>query len=220
MVELAKINEYQIKCCEGQFHNWNLLWKHIDKQNAKLDLLVKCCKGNVITNPIGADTPDNTLDYNNTPGQIVTPAPQITIGNIERKVAARKPLKEINYYDYDGLYSSNSGLLDIANKFTIVGDKYLDGHVDLKRYLPYELNISDGEIILLGIIDYRIKMGGGLYPKPEVIFHYRTKNIKTGVVTSFEGGINMWRKWWQIYSSPQKRVAQSSGRSFQRGVID
>jgi hypothetical protein len=113
----------------------------------------------------------------------------------------------------------NGSVIDIPGQYQIVNDKYIDkSGDDLKRYLPYHVNIKNGDLILLCIMDYRIVMGGGLYPRKEVLFLYKTKNIKTGVINLFEATADHYRGWWKIHSSGQTKSIVDVSK-YQRGRI-
>jgi hypothetical protein len=118
---------------------------------------------------------------------------------------AKKEIRDISFDSYDTPYYPNSSIIDIPGEYKIVGNCYVNAvGVDLKRYLPYELNIKRDDIILLSIMDYRIVMGGGLYPRKEVLFLYKTKNISTGVINLFEASAGHYRRWYQIHGGIKK----------------
>ncbi len=88
-------------------------------------------------------------------------------------------------------------IMGIGGSWNIVNNDIVSGGVSLRRKIPVKLNIKNGDKILESIIDYRIIMGGGLYPKQEPILAYQILNTTTGTRTTFEAGPNHYRKWFR-----------------------
>ena len=177
--------------------------------------LLNCCKrpgntGVIIDNPIGV-----------LPGQVVSPPPGS--GNtgviIDRPIREIRPIREVIYESYDTPYIPNGSIIDIPGTYKIVDDRYLDkSGTDLKRYLPYELSIKNGDVILESINDYRVIKSNDLYGTMDVILVYQTKNLKTGVRTTYEAGRNHYRSWWEIHSNGEKPVMKDTS-IYRKGVI-
>jgi len=167
------------------------------------------------------------------PGEIVQPPPTKPVKPIQPKPVKPKPIKEVftpkriegkavwvDHNDYDTRYYANSNVINIDGMFKIVGDKYVDENgIDLMRYLPMDINITDGELILERILDYRIYTMNDLYRMKNVVLVYQVKNTRTGVVKIFEGGINRFRNWWFIHTNKTKKQPVRSV-TYQNGRIN
>jgi hypothetical protein len=196
LTEIVNLLEMNAACCEMNTKYLIDINNRLNKYEFIFRELLNCCNrpgntGVIIDNPIGV-----------LPGQIVSPP--LGSGNtgviIDRPIRQIKQIREVVYESYDTPFYPKSSVIDIPGEFKIIDNKYVDkSGTDLKRYLPYELNIKNDNIILEAILDYRILIGGGLYPRQEVILIYQTKNVKTGAITTFEAGVNHYRKWYEIH---------------------
>jgi hypothetical protein len=198
--DLSKLEELTLmnmKCCE--FNSKLLI--NINNKLVRYDevfrKLLECCNPPSGDTGVIIDRPIRVI-----PGQIVNPPPTTTSSRIE-VVNKRVPreILEVDYKSYDTPFYPHSPIMYIPGEYRVVDDKYVDkSGVDLRRWLPYELNIKNGDIILEAILDYRILLGGGLYLKKDVMLIYKTRNITNNVVTTFEAGVGHYKKWWEIHS--------------------
>jgi hypothetical protein len=197
LTEIINLLEENAECCYTNTKYLIALNDRLNRYDFIFRQLLDCCKrpGNTgVPLPVGPVIP----------GDIVNPPPGgntgVIIDNPIRPVREVKQVREVIYESYDTPYIPNGSVIDIAGEFKIVDNSYVDkSGTDLRRYLPYELNIKDGDILLQAILDYRVLMGGGLYPRKEVVLVFQTKNMRTGVISTYEAGSNHYRKWWQIH---------------------
>jgi hypothetical protein len=190
------------------------IMQQLYNQQQHLDKLLRCCNYRPIRPYI-------------TPGDILNP-PVIPIPIEPRKrytsIATYQEPKRIEtttYESYDTPFYSHSNVINLSGKYRIDGDRYInEANIDLRNILPLDINIYDATsgVLLESILDYRIVTGGGLYPRKEVILVYATK--KGEVKKTFEGGLDLYRRWYKIHSGMIIRKPIQTGRTFQRGKID
>jgi hypothetical protein len=177
-----------LKCCEFNTKYLLSIDNRLNRYESLLiELLKKCDK-----KPLQV--------INIEPGQIVHPPRELPRVEVEPAPVKVKPIRDVVYESYEGAYFPDASIIDISSKFSIVDDKYIDkSGMDLKGWLPYEVNLKKDSIILEKILDYRIITGGGLYPRREVILVYQVRDINTNVVKTYEAGVGHFRSWWKIY---------------------
>jgi hypothetical protein len=88
-------------------------------------------------------------------------------------------------------------IMGTGGSWTIINGDIVSSGVSLRRKIPIKLGVKNGDRILECIIDYKIVMGGGLYPRPEPILVYQIINTRTGGRTTFEAGPNHFRSWFR-----------------------
>jgi hypothetical protein len=192
--QIVSLLEDNAECCEINNKYLMSINDRLNRYDFILRELLKCCYIHDTGGNTGVILPTPVL-----PGQIVSPAPV----KPSKPVLPVKPVKEIRevvYESYETPYIPNGSIIDIPGTYTIVGDRYVDkSGTDLRRYLPYELSIKNNDVILEGILDYRVVKNNDIYGTMDVILVYQTKNVKTGVRTTYEAGRNHYRSWWKIH---------------------
>lgn len=109
-----------------------------------------------------------------------------------------KPKQEVIDTPYYPVVDRNAfGIMGVGGSWNIVNNDIISSDVSLRRSIPIKLNIKNGDKILESIIDYKVIMGGGLYPKQEPILVYQILNTNTGTRTTFEAGPNHYKKWFR-----------------------
>jgi hypothetical protein len=206
--KLEQLTIMNMKCCEFNSRLLIDINNKLVKYDEVFKKLLSCCERPVNTGVnIGSVIP----------GQIVNP-PRTTIEVINNPKPIRREIREVVYESYEGGYITNGSVIDIPSNYKIVDGGYLDASgTDLRRYLPYEINIKNNNTILTRILDYRVVIGGGLYPRNEVILVYEVKDVMSGVIKTYEAGVNHFRSWWLIYTGVSKVTNQPIKN--QRGVI-
>lgn len=201
--ECCAINNKYLIAINDRLNRYDLIFRE----------LLKCCERRPIGGNTGVILPGGTV----IPGQIVNPPAQVNPNPLPIKNV--KPIRDIPYESYDTPFIPNGSIIDIPGTYFIDGDRYIDkSGTDLRRYLPYDLSIKKGDTILEGILDYRIIKSNDIWGTMDVILVYQTKNLKTGVRTTYEAGRNHYRSWYKIHDSGEK-VVMKDVSMYQRGRI-
>lgn len=223
VIDLSTIENLLIEnseCCKMNSNYLININKRLNNYDNIFKELLRCCFKPIMNNkPI-------------IPGQIVYPAP---IEKISKEI--KSPIKNNQKYDilysepsiininrkeYDTPFYPHADVIGLHINYKIINNSYIGpDNVDLKKWLPLELNYKNNNVILEKILDYRILIGGGLYPRPEVVLVYQTYDNSTGVRKTFEASVFHYRKWWDIHIGIKNEDNNiKSGRNYQKGVID
>lgn len=211
---INEVKEDAEKCCLTTQKYLIGITQQLYTQQQYLEKLLRCCNYRPIRPYI---TPGDILNPPPTPIPLEPKKPYTSLSTYQQP----KRIEVTTYETYDTPYYPHSRLIDIPGKYKIVNDRYVnEAGVDLSDILPLDVEIYDTStgVLLESILDYRIIVGGGLYPRKEVILVYATK--KGEVRKTFEGGLDHFRRWYKIHSGMIMRTPIKTGRTFQRGKID
>lgn len=213
LTNIVSLLEMNAECCYTNTKYLIALNDRLNRYDLIFRQLLDCCKPGNTGVPLPGPGPV-------IPGDIVNPPPGGNTGVIiDRPIREIRPVREVIFESYDTPYIPNGSIIDIPGTYTIVGDRYVDkSGTDLRRYLPYELSIKNNDVFLEAILDYRVIKSNDLYGTMDVVLVYQTKNLKTGVRTTYEAGRNHYRNWWRIHNNGEKPVMKDTSM-FRKGVI-
>lgn len=183
--QILMLMEQYKKCC---INNTMLLQQQQQMIKDIMSQISKCCcNGPVYVGQIVKDF--TIIDITPKPKQIYNPPSQ--------PLPRQLPPTPITTPYVPIVDKSAFSIMGTGGSWKIVNGDIVSGGVSLRRNIPITLNIKNGDKILQCIIDYRVVMGGGLYPKQEPILVYQILNTTTGTRTTFEAGPNHYRSWFK-----------------------
>mgnify|MGYP000574605209 CR=1 FL=1 len=206
---LYDITKRQEKCCSNTQKYLMEINKQLSTQDKVLEYLVKCCKGNPTTKPYELIPGQAVIDITPTKPIPYTSSklPSVLNKSYTPQVVDNKSSKMVLYPSKKGYMS----IIGIPGNWIVKGEQIVDeSGMDLKYSLPIFFNhiinekksynnISSNStsytnnIELVGIMGYVLKYTSRDNRTPLLI--YKTKDLNTGTVKTFEGSISLWNKY-------------------------